>query len=56
MKKRKFKRHLSLKEIKKLFSDPYSLQKTIKKWKEAEKRGLKFIETFKILTNFKNVL
>ncbi len=52
MVKRKFRKHLSLKEIKKLFSDPFSLQKTIKKWKKAEKEGLKFVEFFKNLDKF----
>jgi len=52
MVKRKFRKHLSLKEIKKLFSNPFSLRKTVRNWKKAEKRGLKFVKFFKNLDKF----
>ena len=52
MNKKRYKKVLTLKEIKKIFSDPFSLRKTIKKWKKAEKEGLKFVEFFKNLDKF----
>ena len=41
------KKHITNTEIRKIFSDPYSLKKGIKLWKEAEKRSEKFIRKIK---------
>jgi hypothetical protein len=41
------KKHLTDTEIKKLFADPYSLRKTIKLWKDAEKGGMEFVRNVK---------
>ena len=41
------KKHVSDIEIRKIFSDPYSLKKGMKLWKDAEKRGKEFINKVK---------
>jgi len=41
------KKHLTDAEIKRIFTDPYSLKKGMKLWKDAEKRGEKFIRSVK---------
>jgi len=41
------KKHLSDEEIRKIFSDPYSLRKGIKLWKDAEKKGKEFVKHIK---------
>ncbi len=41
------KKHLTDAEIRKIFTDPYSLKRGIKLWKDAEKRGEEFIKNIK---------
>jgi len=41
------KKHLTDTEIREIFSNPYSLKRGIKLWKDAEKRGEKFIRNVK---------
>ena len=41
------KKHLTADEVRKIFSDPYSLRKGIELWKTAEKRGEKLIRSIK---------
>jgi hypothetical protein len=41
------KKHLTDAEIKKLFTNPYSLRKTIKLWKDVEKGGMEFVRNVK---------
>jgi len=41
------KKHLTDDEIKRIFTDPYSLKKGMKLWKDAEKRGEEFIRNVK---------
>jgi len=41
------KKHLTDDEIKRIFTDPYSLKKGMKLWKDAEKRGEEFIRNIK---------
>jgi hypothetical protein len=41
------KKHLTEDEIRKVFSDPYSLRKGIELWKTAEKKGEEFIKKIK---------
>jgi len=43
----KMKKHLTDGEIKRIFTDPYSLKRGMKLWKGAEKRGEKFIRHVK---------
>jgi len=37
------KKHLTEAEIKKLFTDPYSLRRTMELWKDHERRGMEFV-------------
>lgn len=41
------KKHLTVAEIREVFSDPYSLRKAIRLWKEAEKEGEELIKRIK---------
>jgi hypothetical protein len=41
------RRHFTQKDIKKIFTDPLSLKKGQKLWKDAEKKGEKFIKEIK---------
>ena len=41
------KRHLTDVEIRKIFTNPYSLKKGLKLWKDAEKKGNELINRVK---------